>query len=271
MQSLGFGFDMSAAYPCRLLIDPPQSGAWNMAVDEALLRDAAESGTATLRLYEWNEPTLSLGYFQKHADRVEHASSATAAVVRRQTGGGAILHDREMTYSVCLPRSYPLSYNVHRLYRMVHETIAQLLRSKLPQDIAPTAIKLARPDPLTEEYFLCFRRRSEGDIIFVAEETHGFVEDHKIVGSAQRRTRGAILQHGSILLGRSELAPELAGLGDLCDTKKTTTCLANELSVRLTQAFKFEVRERVLGDQSRALAVALQDQKYGNRLWTEKC
>ena len=75
-----------------------------MAVDEALLIDAAENGVATLRFYQWSEPTLSLGYFQRYDDRDQHAASRECAVVRRQTGGGAILHDRELTYSLVASR-----------------------------------------------------------------------------------------------------------------------------------------------------------------------
>src|SRR5262245_57717493 len=87
----------------RLLSDPPAPGAWNMAVDEVLLTAAAASGQATLRFYTWNEPTLSLGYFQAAADRQQHAASLACTLVRRASGGGAILHDRELTYSVALP------------------------------------------------------------------------------------------------------------------------------------------------------------------------
>src|SRR6185295_18138238 len=88
----------------RLLIDPPGGGAWNMAVDEALLETAATTGQATLRFYQWQEPTLSLGYFQSVADRQQHAASLDCPVVRRASGGGAILPDRELTYSVALPQ-----------------------------------------------------------------------------------------------------------------------------------------------------------------------
>ena len=77
----------------HLIIDPPASGAWNMAVDEALLIDAADSGIATLRFYQWDVPTLSLGYFQAYDDRHQHAASGDCVCVRRQTGGGAIVHD----------------------------------------------------------------------------------------------------------------------------------------------------------------------------------
>ncbi|HEY1784986.1 MAG TPA: lipoate--protein ligase family protein, partial [Pirellulales bacterium] len=83
---------------CRLLVDAPASGAWNMAVDEALVDDAAERGTCWLRFYGWSEPTLSLGYFQGHAERLVHRPSRHCPLVRRASGGGAILHDAEITY-----------------------------------------------------------------------------------------------------------------------------------------------------------------------------
>src|SRR5438445_617792 len=88
----------STSGPCRLIHDLPGDGPWNMAVDEALLEDAARSGRPTLRFYGWAEPTLSLGYFQPYAQRASHPPSSRCAVVRRPTGGGAILHDAELTY-----------------------------------------------------------------------------------------------------------------------------------------------------------------------------
>ena len=74
-----------------------------MAVDEVLLEAAAADGQCTLRFYRWEEPTLSLGYFQTYADRWQHEPSRDAAVVRRTSGGGAILHDAELTYSFAVP------------------------------------------------------------------------------------------------------------------------------------------------------------------------
>ena len=76
-----------------------------MAVDEMLLERAQEQAAACLRFYGWSEPTLSLGYFQTYADRQEHPPSLPCAAVRRLTGGGAILHDAELTYSIVLPGS----------------------------------------------------------------------------------------------------------------------------------------------------------------------
>ena len=74
----------------RLIIDPPASGAWNMAADEAMLLSAERTGISTVRLYSWERPTLSLGYFQATVLRDQHAASRDCPIVRRSSGGGAI-------------------------------------------------------------------------------------------------------------------------------------------------------------------------------------
>jgi len=188
---------------CRLLIDEPAAGAWNMAVDEALVEGPGQQ-ELVLRLYGWREPTLSLGYFQSLADRARHPASAQCALVRRLSGGGAILHDRELTYALAAPKSYPLTRQAEALYLAIHETLVAAL-GKLGIEASINS----RPSELTpaEEPFLCFERRAKGDVLYGTA---------KIAGSAERRRRGAILQHGSILLARSLAAPELAGLGELC-------------------------------------------------------
>ena len=113
--------------PFRLLLDPPASGAWNMAVDEVLLEAAAADGQCTLRFYRWEEPTLSLGYFQTYADRWQHEPSSHAAVVRRMSGGGAILHDAELTYSFAVPSHHPLANNRLGFYQAVHTALIEAL------------------------------------------------------------------------------------------------------------------------------------------------
>ena len=269
---------MSSPFPCRLLIDPPQDGAWNMAVDEALLREAADSGTATLRFYEWKEPTLSLGYFQKYADRATHPASLSADCVRRQSGGGAIMHDRELTYSLTLPKSHPLAVDAQTLYKAVHNVIVAALRRHLPEGISASQLYTCDTDsqlPRTAEPFLCFARRSRGDILFSPSNAHPneageTAATHKIVGSAQRRIRGAILLHGSILLARSARAPELAGLGNLCDNGLDTTFLRSELSSTILESVNLSISDRTPTDQVFAVALALRDEKYRNRLWTQK-
>ena len=92
--------------PCRQILSEPTDGASNMALDEALLESAAAAGAnvrPTLRIYGWPRPTLSLGYFQRAADREMHEASGECDLVRRPSGGGAILHDRELTYALVLP------------------------------------------------------------------------------------------------------------------------------------------------------------------------
>ncbi len=241
-----------------------------MAVDEALLREAATERIATLRCYEWKEPTLSLGYFQKYADRLVHPASRNAAVVRRHSGGGAILHDHELTYSLVMPETHPLSAKAPSLYNAVHEVLVAVLRKFLPSHCPALALRLVEKKGISEnrpEPFLCFLRRSPGDLIVQPANATG---DSKIVGSAQRRNRGAVLQHGSILLSRSPYGPELAGLNDLCDTRLTTANLASELITQLPEALGVEFGERKLSAQCHAWAMTLRDEKYGNRLWTEK-
>src|SRR5687768_10145995 len=114
---------------CRVMIDPPSGGAWNMGVDEALLESAA-AGVATLRFYQWSEPTLSLGYFQPYGDRQLHAPSRPAACVRRTTGGGAILHDRELTYSFATPATARFSASAEAYYAAFHETLIAVLAER---------------------------------------------------------------------------------------------------------------------------------------------
>ena len=173
-----------------------------MAVDEALLEAAAE-GQGTLRFYRWSEPTLSLGYFQQYADRRQHEPSRQCAVVRRPSGGGAILHDIELTYSLAIPAAHPLAADRLGCYRAIHAALVEALA-----DWGVQAVVLQKADRELHhrQPFLCFQRRAPGDVL---------VDGVKIAGSAQRRCRGAVLQHGSVLLGRSAAAPELPGLADL--------------------------------------------------------
>jgi lipoate-protein ligase A len=197
--------------PCRLFVDPPAEGAWNMAVDEALLDQAADEGLASLRFYRWSEPTLSLGYFQAYDERDQHAPSRNAAVVRRLSGGGALIHDRELTYSLCLPASHPLAREAVTLYELVHEALIEIFAERGIAASLHGDPATAPPGEQPHEPFLCFARRTSADVV-VAVPSVGAAPPSKIVGSAQRRRRGAVLQHGAVLMETSPTAPELPGL-----------------------------------------------------------
>ena len=182
----------------RLIYDPPAAGLWNMAVDEMMLETVAVSGEPVLRFYAWEEPTLSLGYFQAMEDRQSHVASLHCPVVRRSTGGGAILHDREITYSIALPLADRWSSAATALYDTFHAgLVAALAQLDISSTLCPQTLQSLQPE------FLCFLRRAKGDVL---------VAGHKVAGSAQRRRATAMLQHGSVILGRSHQAPEIPGL-----------------------------------------------------------
>lgn len=243
--------------PLGLILDPPASGSWNMAVDEALLSSASATGAATLRFYTWEPATLSLGYFQAVKDRAEHPPSLACPLVRRWTGGGAILHDRELTYCLTLPagRPWPAAKD---LYDLVHRALiatlaqwgiaAELYRDKVPDCRAASEAAPHHPPP-----FLCFQRRACSDVVL-----HG----HKIAGSAQRRRRGAVLQHGSVLLARSPFAPELPGIAELSGQTLLAEALAQRWVRHLAVALGVSVEPRQLSPQELAQARHWQAERF---------
>ena len=116
------------------------------------------------------------------------------------SGGGAILHDAEITYCLAIPVAHPLAEDSSRLYTAVHEALVEVLYA---QGVEAERVRRRSAIGRSEEPFLCFQRRAAGDVL---------VGKLKICGSAQRRRRGAIMQHGSLILSRSDAAPELPGL-----------------------------------------------------------
>jgi len=181
----------------RLLIDEPHSGPANMARDEALLQSCeAAANRPVLRFYAWNPPTISLGYFQDIEEfKALPPPAGDLAVVRRTTGGGAILHDLEITYSLTLPVEHPLiRHRPNRLYELAHDAIIRAISGgvRLFGCGAPTC------DAAQRGPFFCFNRRHALDV--VREDRSGSEAVSKIAGSAQRRSRRAVLQHGSIIL-----------------------------------------------------------------------
>lgn len=268
---------MSGEVAYRLMVDPPATGTWNMAVDEALLQSAIEENIATLRLYQWSEPTLSLGYFQRLADRDRHAASRRCSLVRRQSGGGAILHDRELTYSLALPASHHVTRDATALYHAVHEAFLCLLTPYLQASSESGRMWLNgvnSPLSATDEPFLCFERRSRGDLLLrvTSQEprTHDAVLAYKILGSAQRRHRGALLQHGSFLLARSQAAPELPGWLELVGGDDPMPELIASLPQHLGTVVSTEWIGTGLPDAIREAAKWIERAKYSNRSWTER-
>lgn len=278
----------------RLILDPPAPGTWNMAVDEALLRTATASNQLTLRFYQWSEPTLSLGYFQRAADRNCHPASTTCPVVRRATGGGAILHDRELTYSLVVPRPNRHPRSPTGWYQVVHQALIETLAS-----FAVPAFLCAETDPAGEDRFLCFQRRARGDVLLSDTETA--VSQHasnapgapvsealgmdqlptparntasrstfKIAGSAQRRRRDALLQHGSLLLVSSPFAPELKGIAQSSKNTIDVAQLIAQWSERLAFDLGLQWQTGKAEQAELDQAAWLETNQFGAAKWTLK-
>jgi lipoate-protein ligase A len=170
----------------RILPYALADGAWNMAADEVML-ELAIAGAACVRVYAWDPPTLSLGYFQHHEERLLDPRLAMLPWVRRATGGGAILHDHDLTYAIALPRillkgQSPAAWHCH-----IHRILTNLLRGKG----IPAVMAEGQRAPPEQLQYLCFAVPQPDDVVLAGA---------KIIGGAQRLRSGALLQHGSIQL-----------------------------------------------------------------------
>lgn len=244
---------------CRLLVDRAADGAWNMAVDELLaasVAEHAEEGCA-LRFYQWSRPTLSLGYFQSTPDEYRaQVERNEIDLVRRASGGGAILHDRELTYAFVVALDHPLAADAETLYRRFHAALVTVLaRHQVDAELCNNRdLRSAADQP-----FLCFERRAGGDVV---------VGGAKIAGSAQRRQRQAILQHGSVLLATSPHAPHVPGLYEASLFRLTAEELALEWQRELAVLLRLRFVERGLSESELANAADLVRGKYGCAKWT---
>ena len=168
----------------RILVDGPLHGAANMARDHALA-ELVGHGEAVLRLYRWSPATLSLGRNEPFGEihRRLLASRPDVGVVRRPTGGRAVLHDHELTYGVAAPVS--AFGGLRAAYRSINRALVEGLGR------LGVAARLAGPGALPSGAGVCFADSAEGEVV---------AGGRKLVGSAQRRIGGAFLQHGSLLL-----------------------------------------------------------------------
>jgi lipoate-protein ligase A len=239
---------------CGVLPFAIADGPENMARDEVLL-EAAAKGSASLRFYGWSEPTVSLGYFQKEALRHDHPLLAGLPYVRRPTGGATLVHHYEVTYALALPAERPWQTDQSWLLRM-HKIVANALR-ELGVGCALQPGREEKPDA----GLLCFHQFTCGDVM---------IRSRKIVGSAQRRQRGALLQHGAILLAQSPHAPTLPGVTELTGLRLAV----EEVCAAVVHVFKEEAgliledRSFTLSQNERAREVARA--KYSQGRWNRK-
>ncbi|GAX89711.1 lipoate--protein ligase family protein [Effusibacillus lacus] len=270
----------------RLLPTGKYSPAKNMALDEAVMI-AHSRGLVppTVRFYGWDPPTLSIGYFQRVSE-VDFDALAAKGIgfVRRPTGGRAVLHDREVTYSIVITESHPMMpRSVNESYRILSMGLVNGFRNL---GLEATMVSLAS-EADKEKYeslgsSACFDSPSWYELV---------VEGRKITGSAQTRQHGVILQHGSILLDLDVdlLFSVLYFSSEKLRQRVKASFTDKAVSIRqiagrdvtfeeAEQAFRrgFETGLNVrlepgeLTDEERALTDELIETKYSTSQWNEK-
>ena len=176
----------------RLIITPPAEGSWNMALDEALqISIGQHQEKPVLRLFSWEPPCVSLGYAQPIADiDLDALVSSGYGIVRRPTGGRAVLHIDELTYSIIAPDDEPrVKGSIIESYRRLASALLHALHL-LGVD-ARADNQYALPQDAMKNAPVCFEVPSNYEIV---------VGEKKIIGSAQARRHRAVLQHGSLPL-----------------------------------------------------------------------
>jgi lipoyl(octanoyl) transferase len=228
-------------------------GPRQMALDDLLLNDA-EAGVAGLRFYHWSEPTLSLGYFQKSDERQLTPTLVGLPWLRRATGGDAILHgDGDLTYALALPAA--LLTGEGWLCRMHHHLQAVLKSFGVATRIIVCGEE-ARHGPA-----LCFQHHTPGDVT---------INGVKVIGSAQRKCRGALLQHGTIRLRRSALVPALSGISDLAGVPVAAADIIAASVARLTTQEHWNVTPGPFDETQHAAAQRIIHDRYASTEWNAK-
>lgn len=261
-------------FAIRFLSHSVADGAHNMAADETLL-EAAGAGVPSLRLYGWSSATVSLGYFQSTRARLDDERLAPLPCVRRPSGGMTLVHHHELTYALALPARAPWNWKTGKpwLCRM-HDIIADALRAlgvvtaaaacatpRARSGLASDSASALRSQHVTNTSSLCFQHVTTGDLL---------LGEAKVVGSAQRRQRGALLQHGAILLASSPHAPDLAGILELTGRHLNVTAVADVLMESFTGNTGWPLKDADWSPAEKARIDELVLTKYGQSTWNDR-
>ncbi|MEZ6065775.1 MAG: biotin/lipoate A/B protein ligase family protein [Planctomycetaceae bacterium] len=219
-----------------------------MAADGICSNKVDRSGVPSFRLYTWSGATVSLGYFQRETPEIEpNGDFAGLPAVRRLSGGGAILHHHELTYSCCVPAAHPYAEQPSLLYDRMHQRICDVFAEfGIVLGFRGESEGAAKP-------FLCFSRGDRRDLVY-----RGF----KVVGSAQRRRGRAVLQHGSILLRRSPFAPQFPGIFNLSEKDVDVAALRQRLETHCGRLLGDSLRTDDLSAEELEAIRALRSERY---------
>jgi len=264
----------------RLIINSPGKGAWNMAVDEAVLEFVAKKEKPpTLRLYAWDPYCLSLGHAQPAADVNLQALKAKGwGLVRRPTGGKAILHADEITYAIIAPMDEPrVSGTVLESYQRLSMALLTALRIIGIQADSKPKKSVSRRSLINP---ICFESPSDYEITSNGK---------KIIGSAQARRLQGVLQHGSIPLygditriiqilnynsiseqkeAKNNLQDKACTLNDIPNKKITWQNTANALISGFSNELNITFFQSHLSDKEINRAKELVQRKFGLDEWT---
>jgi len=258
----------------NLLIEPgPLPGDWNMAVDEFLFRRVEATPATYLRFYQWDKPTASLGYSQNASKVVdaEFCRRHGVGIVRRITGGKLVLHDREVTYAVASSDTQVFSETLRESYRLISRALMSGLKL---MGLAPDMAKISPPSYIRGT-MPCFALPARDEIE---------ISGKKIIGSAQKRTGAAFLQHGSIPMEKDDgllaavASPSAAvspapgaGMTSLAEAlgRLVDFGWAVERFCRgFAESFGVALEPLALGPEDRATIAELRDSRYGTEAWT---
>jgi lipoate-protein ligase A len=222
----------------RLLVTWDGEPGWNMALDEALL--ASADPRPALRFYTWKPHALSLGYFQRWRELAARVNGGV--VVRRFSGGGAIHHADELTFSLAAPAEHALFRGeVRRSYERIHALVARALEGFGVAAALRGAGGLASDRAATG---MCFHASTPVDLAW---------DGRKGVGSAQRRRAGRVLHHGSIKLGASALEEGVAVLRARAPALDAAE-LARRIAAEFERALDCQLTREEPSDSERAHA-----------------
>ena len=267
----------------RLIIEAENDAYYNMAVDEAIMKIHSQGDTPpTLRFYGWQPAALSLGYFQQAKKEVDFEKCQQEGIdlVRRLTGGRAILHDRELTYSIIIREDYNLlADSIEKSYQQISSgLVAGLNQLGIAAELK--AVERGKKAPRGHSA-ACFDAPSWYEVI---------LNNKKLIGSAQRRKENTILQHGSLPLDdSSEKIFELLNYNSAEMRKKSRRIfkakstnlkksgskvdkkeLIKALSSGLAKKFNLNLEKASLTESEIVLARELAKNKYQNQNWNFK-
>lgn len=240
---------------CRLLPFHVAEGAWNMAADETLL-EAAKTGIASLRFYVWPQPTLSLGYFQHSAASRGYPRLGELPWVRRSSGGAALIHHHEVTYALAVPAGTPWQKSGESWLKSMHVVIIDGLSS-----FGVTVRMCGDHEEKKLGDVLCFLHQTPGDLL---------IGGAKVVGSAQRKQRGALMQHGSILLAASLWTPPLPGIRELTGVSLSAEKLGAAVAEKLAKRTGWQIIASEWEPGERQRIEELVADKYSQFAWNGK-